>query len=132
METHGLATKIIAKMPKNDRNCESSARKLREPPKGNRHMRRLLSQTANVAVKVKGSIFEIIYRRCVSRLGHNPAIGVIVHRQVSSDVVDTSSGNPIRRTGWSLFSVRICVPLKWFTRINSSPILPPIPSGRCP
>jgi len=31
-------------------------------PKGNRHMRRLLSQTANVAVKVKGSIFEIIDR----------------------------------------------------------------------
>ena len=88
-------------------------------------MRRLLSQTANVAVKVKGSIFEIIYRRYVSRLGHNPAIGVIVHRQVSSDVVDPSSGNPIRRTGWSLLSVRICIPLKWFTRINSSPILAP-------
>jgi phospholipase C len=26
METHGLAAKIIAKMPKNDRNCESSAK----------------------------------------------------------------------------------------------------------
>jgi hypothetical protein len=24
METHGLAEKMIAKMPKNDRNCESS------------------------------------------------------------------------------------------------------------
>jgi hypothetical protein len=33
-------------------------------------------------VKVKGSIFEIIYRRCVPRLGHNQAIGVIIaHRQ---------------------------------------------------
>ena len=40
-------------------------------PKGNRHMRRLLNQAANAAVKVKGSIFEIIYRRCVPRLGHN-------------------------------------------------------------
>jgi hypothetical protein len=39
-------------------------------PKGNRHMRRLLNQTANAAVKAKGSIFEIIYRRCVPRLGH--------------------------------------------------------------
>jgi transposase len=38
-------------------------------PKGNRHMRRLLNQAANAAVKVKGSIFEIIYRRCVPRLG---------------------------------------------------------------
>src|SRR5438876_1924846 len=50
-------------------------------PKGNRHMRRLLNQTANAAVKAKGSIFEIIYRRCVPRLGHNQAIGVIAHRQ---------------------------------------------------
>jgi transposase len=50
-------------------------------PKGNRHMRRLLYQAANAAVKVKGSIFEIIYRRCVPRLGHNQAIGVIAHRQ---------------------------------------------------
>ena len=50
-------------------------------PKGNRHMRRLLNQVANAAVKVKGSIFEIIYRRCVPRLGHNQAIGLIAHRQ---------------------------------------------------
>ena len=50
-------------------------------PKGNRHMRRLLNQTANAAVKTKGSIFEIIYRRSVPRLGHNQAIGAIAHRQ---------------------------------------------------
>jgi len=50
-------------------------------PKGNRHMRRVLNQTANAAVKVKGSIFEIAYRRCVPRLGHNQAIGTIAHRQ---------------------------------------------------
>jgi len=50
-------------------------------PKGNRHMRRLLNQAANAAVKVKGSIFDVVYRRCVPRLGHNQAIGVIAHRQ---------------------------------------------------
>jgi transposase len=50
-------------------------------PKGNRHMRRLLSQTANAAAKTKGSIFEIVYRRSVPRLGHNQAIGAIAHRQ---------------------------------------------------
>ena len=50
-------------------------------PKGNRHMRRVLNQAANSAVKVKGSIFEIVYRRSVPRLGHNQAIGVIAHRQ---------------------------------------------------
>src|SRR5215472_12385102 len=50
-------------------------------PKGNCHMRRILNQTAHAAVKTKGSIFEIVYRRSVPRLGHNPAIGVIAHRQ---------------------------------------------------
>jgi transposase len=49
-------------------------------PKGNRHMRRLLNQAANAAVKSKGSIFQILYHRYVPRLGHNQAIGVIAHR----------------------------------------------------
>jgi transposase len=50
-------------------------------PKGNRHMRRILNQTANAAARTKGSIFEIVYRRSVPRLGHNQAIGSIAHRQ---------------------------------------------------
>ena len=50
-------------------------------PKGNRHMRRILNQAANAAVKAKGTIFEIVYRRTVPRLGHNQAIGAIAHRQ---------------------------------------------------
>ena len=49
-------------------------------PKGNRQMRRILNQAANAAVKHKGSIFEIVYRRFVPRLGHNKTIGVIAHR----------------------------------------------------
>jgi len=49
-------------------------------PKGNRHMRRILHQSANAAVKHKGSIFEVVYRRLVPRLGHNQAIGAIAHR----------------------------------------------------
>jgi transposase len=50
-------------------------------PKGNRQMRRILNQTANAAVKAKGSIFEFVYRRCVARLGHKQSIGAISHRQ---------------------------------------------------
>src|SRR5205823_6039509 len=50
-------------------------------PKGNRHMRRILNQTANAAAKTKGSIFDIVYRRSVTRLGHNQAVGAIAHRQ---------------------------------------------------
>lgn len=49
-------------------------------PKGNRQMRRLLNQAANAAVKTKGSIFELVYRRLVPRLGHPQAIGAIAHR----------------------------------------------------
>jgi transposase len=52
----------------------------RHSPKGNRQMRRTLNQAANAAVKRKGSIFEIVYRRLVPRLGHNKTIGVIAHR----------------------------------------------------
>jgi transposase len=49
-------------------------------PKGNRHKRRLLNQTANCAVKQKGSIFQILYRRYAPRMGHKQAIGVIGDR----------------------------------------------------
>src|SRR5262249_38187106 len=42
-------------------------------------MRRLLNQAANAAVKAKGSIFELVYRRLVVRLGHAQAIGAIAH-----------------------------------------------------
>jgi len=44
-------------------------------------MRRLLNQAANAATRTNGSIFEIVYRRSVVRLGHNQAIGAIAHRQ---------------------------------------------------
>ncbi len=43
-------------------------------------MRRILNQAANAAVKYKGSIFEILYRRYAPRMGHNQTIGVIAHR----------------------------------------------------
>jgi transposase len=49
-------------------------------PKGNRFMRRLLNQAANAAVKVKGSIFEIVFRRLLPRLGYQQAIWAIAHR----------------------------------------------------
>src|SRR5258706_670495 len=50
-------------------------------PKGNRHMRRVLNQTANAAARNQGRIFEIVYRRTVPRPGHQQTIGAIAHRQ---------------------------------------------------
>jgi transposase len=49
-------------------------------PKGNRQMRRVLNQAANAAVKAKGTIFAVVYRRIVPHLGHSQAIGAITHR----------------------------------------------------
>jgi Winged helix DNA-binding domain len=43
-------------------------------------VRRGGNQAANAAVKCKGSMFEILYRRYVPRLGHNSTIGLIAHR----------------------------------------------------
>ena len=43
-------------------------------------MRRLLHSAANAAVKTKGSIFEVVYRRLVPRLGYAQTIGAIAHR----------------------------------------------------
>jgi transposase len=49
-------------------------------PKGNSTMRRLLNQAAQSAVKVKGSIFEITFRKLQPRLGYQQAVWAIAHR----------------------------------------------------
>jgi hypothetical protein len=48
--------------------------------KGNRQMRRVLNQAANAAVKAKGTIFAVVYRRLVPRLSHAQANGAITRR----------------------------------------------------
>jgi transposase len=49
-------------------------------PKGNRNMRRLLNQAAHAAIKVKGSIFDVTFRKLLPRLGYKQAIWAIAHR----------------------------------------------------
>jgi len=49
-------------------------------PKGNRNLRRLLNQAAHAAIKVKGSIFEVVFRRLQPRLEYQEAIWAIAHR----------------------------------------------------
>jgi transposase len=58
----------VGACPGDEESAEVS--KSHRSPKGNRHMRRILNQAANAAAKAKGTIFEIVYRRLVSRLGH--------------------------------------------------------------
>ena len=68
----------VGACPGDDESAEQS--KSHRSPKGNRNMRRILNQCAQAAIKVKGSIFEVVYRRMVSRLGHKQTIAVIAHR----------------------------------------------------
>jgi transposase len=49
-------------------------------PKGNRYVRRILTEAAQAAVKKKGSHFQNVFRRFVPKLGYNGAIGVVRHR----------------------------------------------------
>jgi transposase len=49
-------------------------------PKGNRQMRRLLNLAAHASIKHPGTIFAILYRRYVPRLGPNQTIAVLAHR----------------------------------------------------
>src|SRR5437660_3346726 len=75
-----LAAKDFTQHPCPGDNESAGVNYSHRSPKGNRHMRRVLNQTANAAARTKGSIFELVYRRSVPRLGHNQAIGAIAHR----------------------------------------------------
>jgi transposase len=48
--------------------------------KGNRFVRRILTQAAQAAVKKKGSHFQALFRRFLPRLHYNGAIWAIAHR----------------------------------------------------
>jgi len=49
-------------------------------PKGNRTLRRVLTEVALAAIKTKGCVFQLLYRRLVVRLGHAKTIWAIAHR----------------------------------------------------
>ena len=49
-------------------------------PKGNRFLRRILTQAAQAAVKKKGCHLQSVFRRLLPKLGYNGAIWAIAHR----------------------------------------------------
>jgi len=49
-------------------------------PKGNRFVRRILTQAAQAAVKKKGCHFQAVFHRLLPRLGYKGAIWAIAHR----------------------------------------------------
>ena len=49
-------------------------------PKGNRYVRKLLTQAAQAAVKKKGSFYQSLFRRFLPRLTYTGAIWAVAHR----------------------------------------------------
>jgi transposase len=49
-------------------------------PKGNKFLRRILTQAAQAAVNKKGSHFQIAFRRWIPKLGYQAAIWAIAHK----------------------------------------------------
>jgi transposase len=49
-------------------------------PKGNRQMRRTLTEVAHAAVKTKGSIFQARFQRLIPKIGFKRALWAIVHQ----------------------------------------------------
>jgi transposase len=49
-------------------------------PKGNRFVRKILTQAAHAAVKKRGSHFQSLFRRFLPKLAYNGAIWLIAHR----------------------------------------------------
>jgi transposase len=49
-------------------------------PKGNKFLRRILTQSAQAAVKKKGSHYQKVFRRWLPRLGYNGAIWAVAHK----------------------------------------------------
>ena len=48
--------------------------------KGNKYMRRVLTEAAQAAVKAKGSYFQAVFRRLLPRLGYRQALWAVAHR----------------------------------------------------
>ena len=48
--------------------------------KGNKFVRRILTEAAQAAVKTKGSHFQVVFRRLLPRLGYQQALWAIAHR----------------------------------------------------
>jgi transposase len=67
----------VGTCPGREESAEES--KSNHSPKGNRSIRRVLSQAANAAVKTQGSAWQALYQRLAAKRGHNRAIWAIAN-----------------------------------------------------
>jgi transposase len=68
-------------------------------PKGNRPLRRVLTQAAWAAVRTKGSFFQITFKRLVPRLGVQKAIWAVAHRLLRIVWIVLHRRTPYREIG---------------------------------
>ena len=62
----------------------AAASKSNRSTKGNRQMRRVLTQVAQASVKTQGSVFQGLFRGLVGRRGHHRAMWAVVHPKSGS------------------------------------------------
>jgi transposase len=74
----GNFTSWVGTCPGEDESAEQNHSS--QSPKGNRFVRRLLTQAAQAAVKKKGSYFQSLFRKFLPRLHYNGAIWVVANR----------------------------------------------------
>jgi transposase len=68
-------------------------------PKGNRALRRVLNQAAHAAIRYRGSIFELTFRRLLPRLGYQQAAWAIAHRLCNLIWILLHKGDRYREMG---------------------------------
>jgi len=74
----GNFTSWVGTCPGQDESAEQNHSS--RSPKGNRFVRRILTQAAQAAVKKKGSYFQSLFRKFLPRLHYNGAIWVVANR----------------------------------------------------
>jgi transposase len=74
----GNFTSWVGTCPGEDKSAEQNHSS--QSPKGNRFVRRILTQAAQAAVKKKGSYFQSLFRKFLPRLHYNGAIWVVANR----------------------------------------------------
>jgi len=74
----GNFTSWVGTCPGQDESAEQNHSS--RSPKGNRFVRRILTQAAQAAVKKKGSYFRSLFRKFLPRLHYNGAIWVVANR----------------------------------------------------
>jgi transposase len=77
-DSPGQLTSWVGTAPGREESAEQN--RSSRSAKGNKYMRRILTESAQAAVKTKGSHYQIVFRRLLPRLGYKQALWAVAHR----------------------------------------------------